>query len=108
VVNVVFEFKEAVISYEASGSAGSCLIKTDMPSWGTRETISLPVTSGGKGVYKDQVSFEGRHLEVEFTAGAGASDVLKPYEMHLMVRRIGLHLSNGETYSTGQLPIAIG
>lgn len=106
-VNTVFDFKEATISYEASGSQGSVAIFTDMPSWGNRQTLALPVTTGGKAPVSAAVNFSGIHYRVQFTAGAGATDVLKPYEMSLKVRRIGLYLQAGQVWSSGDIAVNI-
>lgn len=106
-VNTVFEFKEASVSYEASGTAGSVNIYTDMPSWGSRQTISLPVTTGGRTPVVTPLNFTGIHYRVGFTAGGGTSDTLKPYEMSLKVRRIGLYLKAGEAWSTGDIAVGI-
>jgi hypothetical protein len=107
VVNTVFEFKEASVSYEASGSAGTVNIYTDMPSWGSRQTVSLPVTTGGKTPVVTALNFSGIHYRVGFTAGGGTSDVLKPYEMSLKVKRIGLYLKAGDSWQTGDIAVSI-
>lgn len=106
-VNTVFEFKEASVSYEASGSAGTVDIYTDMPSWASRQTISLPVTTGGKTPVVTALNFTGIHYRVKFTGGAGTSDWLKPYEMSVKVRRLGLYLPAGASWSTGDIALGV-
>lgn len=100
-VNSVFEFKSLETNYEASGSAGAVDVYTDMNgAWATSTNGTLATTSSGPAtVSLDLGSVKGTAFEVKYTAGASTATLI-PRSATLKVRRIGLYLAGGGTWST--------
>jgi hypothetical protein len=112
-VGDVFEVKEITTSHEAANQAATLEVYTDMPSWGSAATsLTLPVTTGGKATTPKAVDFECTAFRVKcitLAAGGGgtpAAGTLKMYSATLKVRRLGLYLAGGDTWTSEEVAIS--
>jgi hypothetical protein len=109
VINQVFEIRAIAVSYEAAGGTGTCELYTDLPggAMALRDSMNLPVTSGGRGTASETYNFVATTYKVKFTPNAAG--ILKPYDGTLQVRRIGLYLdgTRGEFWESSDIAIAI-
>jgi hypothetical protein len=99
---------EAVVDYEAVTAAATVNVYTDLDgAWVTATAISCPASTTPATVRATMANKPATGFKVDFVCPNTSNAVFKPRNMNIKVRKIGLYLTQNQTWSTGEIPINI-